>query len=316
VTGIRVLQRGEALEIRALAPRASLDGLKLSALELEFWVAEGPGDFEKTARRTRRVAEPGATVIESRPLPPAATTVRVAVQAWSGSRRSPRSPATVLKIAPAPVAPSQLAAALTPEGVVLTWEGPVPSPPPTPSPAPGAAPSTPSSDTTRPPQATRAGFAIYRGPDGAAERTSLTPTPLADHRHLDAAAPQGQRVCYEVRAWTAGEPPVESAPAPEACLDIKDVAPPAAPAGLSILAREGGLELAWKASPESDLAAYRVLRAAGAAAAVTVAELPSGQTLWLDAAASPGVAYRYRLVAVDASGNASEPSPPVEATRP
>jgi fibronectin type 3 domain-containing protein len=112
------------------------------------------------------------------------------------------------------------------------------------------------------------------------------------------------------------QPLVESAPSNEACAEVRDIAPPAVPAGLAVLPREGGLEILWSPSPEPDLAGYRVYRAAGDGAPERVAEVAAGRASWLDESARPGVDYRYAVTAFDAAGNESGRTEPVEATLP
>jgi hypothetical protein len=119
-----------------------------------------------------------------------------------------------------------------------------------------------------------------------------------------------------VRAVASLEPMVESASSEEACVAVADIAPPAIPTGLSILAVVGGIELSWSPLPEADLAGYRILRAAPAGAAETIAEVAPNQTQFLDTNAVRGVRYRYRLVAFDQAGNASAPSDPAEGELP
>src|SRR5712691_1184960 len=47
VAGVKVAQRGDQLEIAFQAPSVSVDGLRLPRLDLEVFVAQGEGDFEK-----------------------------------------------------------------------------------------------------------------------------------------------------------------------------------------------------------------------------------------------------------------------------
>ena len=99
-------------------------------------------------------------------------------------------------------------------------------------------------------------------------------------------------------------------------MTARDVEPPATPAGLAILPREGGLEVLWSASPEPDLAGYRLYRAAGAAPAERIAEVPAGKTSFLDATAQKGVVYHYSVSAFDQSGNESPQTGAVESSLP
>ena len=105
---------------------------------------------------------------------------------------------------------------------------------------------------------------------------------------------------------------VESAASDEVCVDIKDVAPPAPPAGVATLAGDDAVEVSWSPSAESDLAGYRVYRAPEGAAPARVAELPNGQTTWRDASPGRGGLHLYTVTAYDQAGNESPPSKPAE----
>jgi fibronectin type 3 domain-containing protein len=109
---------------------------------------------------------------------------------------------------------------------------------------------------------------------------------------------------------------VESSSAPEACVENKDVFPPAPPTGVAALAHEDGVEVSWSPSLEADLASYRVYRAAAGSRPVRLAEVAAPETSYRDATAPPGAALAYTVTAVDRDGNESPPSAAVEALRP
>ena len=160
----------------------------------------------------------------------------------------------------------------------------------------------------------QAGFYVYRRVGSAGYARALTSAPLDQRSLKDARAPQGEKVCYVVRAVASVEPLVESAASNEACLDVRDIAPPAAPSGLAVLPREKGLELVWTPSAEEDLAFYRVYREAPGEPRKKVAEVDPARAGWTDLTAKPGVVYQYALSAVDRSGNESPATPAVEAS--
>ncbi len=83
----RLAQRGDALEVRAIAPAASVDGVAYETLTVEFLYAEGQQDLEKAGRRHTVPAVPGSRVVETLPLPRPGTTVRAAARAVAGGRR-------------------------------------------------------------------------------------------------------------------------------------------------------------------------------------------------------------------------------------
>jgi hypothetical protein len=359
----RLAQRGDALEVRATAPTASVDGVPYEALTIEFLWAEGQKDLEKAGQRKAAPAAPGSQVVETLPLPSVGATVRVAARAVAGGKKGQRTLTVALVARPPVEAPRELTATLAEDGVALSWRGTRPKPaapaaaparpgapaaktaPATPGPsaplpaktAPAAPPSPkPAAGGEGEPSAAAAkgeaanpaeteaategprtsGFFVYRRLGGAPYDTPLVEEPLERRALKDALVPAGTTACYVVRAVASTQPLVESAPSNEACTEVRDITPPAAPAGLAVLPREGGLEILWSPSPEADLAGYRVYRAAGDGAPVRIAEVEAGRASWLDESAERGVAYRYTVTAFDKAGNESARTEPVEGTLP
>jgi hypothetical protein len=329
VSDLRVSQRGEELEIAYTTPRATAGGEAiLGFVEMELWVAEQAGEFERVAQRTTRRAGPGERLAERRPLPALGSPIRAAVRARFRGEPSQRTPVLTLRVAPAPPAPSELAARLEPQGIALTWTPPVmPSPAATPSPlatpsagpasppaspaaapAVGAPPASPSPSPSPPPPPAPPRFWVYRrASDGAYDRP-LTAAPLSAAAFLDGTVQAGERWCYVTRTVVSTEPIVESVPSAEACADYKDVFAPAAPTGLTVLLQEGVAAVSWSPSTEPDLAAYRVYRALGHARAERLAELPAAETVFRDRGLTRGELHVYTVTAVDKAGNESAPS--------
>ncbi|WP_236683086.1 malectin domain-containing carbohydrate-binding protein [Demequina globuliformis] len=86
-----------------------------------------------------------------------------------------------------------------------------------------------------------------------------------------------------------------------------DASAPAAPAAPVGVADEAGVDLTWAASAESDLMGYRVERASAAAgpwAVVSGSGIVTG-TSFRDTAVGAAAQTHYRIVAVDATGNAT-----------
>jgi hypothetical protein len=164
----------------------------------------------------------------------------------------------------------------------------------------------------------------------------LPPVPVgATHRFqspdkVDAA--EGDDYLYAGRAIDrAGNVSVVGCPR---LVRVRDFLPPRAPTVVSILGIEGGIRMKWAANPEADLDRYRLMRTAdpdsdgsldrmltvleidraGAVIAPTGAAAPQmlgGGTAyksiqWDDVGARSVTDYRYRLVAIDRSGNISE----------
>jgi hypothetical protein len=275
----------------------------------------------------------------------------MAVRAVHRGQLSVLGKMVTLIVQPPPPPPPTLTAQLRPSGVLLTWSMPVmPSPPPpppspSPSPSPSAGPPAPSSPApspsptatpsaspspgASPPAASPAAsptpapsptppppprVRLYRRA-GSGEPALLVPDPLAGTHFEDAGAAQGQTWCYVARLVTATDPLVESADSPEACLEVKDVFPPAPPTGLSALLQDSDVEVSWSPSADADLKSYRLYRASGGAAPQRVAEVAADKTSVRDTP-SAGAVHVYTLTAVDVQGNESAPSAPAEVRRP
>jgi hypothetical protein len=332
-----------------------VDGVAYEALTLEFLWASGRQELEKAGERRAVAAPPGRRVVETLPLPASGTIVRAAARGVAGGRRGQRTLTQTLVVQPPPDAPHDLAAVLAGNGVALSWRGARPKAP-APPPAPASAPVTPPAPPGAPPGAKpgseappreaaagshaakapgdakaeapgearapaaegprQRGFLVYRRLGGAAYDVPLVEEPVDERSLEDSVVPQGETACYVVRAAASTEPLVESAPSNEACVEVRDVAAPATPAGLAVLPRESALEVLWTPSVEPDLAGYRVYRAAAGGDMEKVAEPATTRASWLDETARPGIVYRYSVSAFDRAGNESPPAEPVEASLP
>jgi fibronectin type 3 domain-containing protein len=109
---------------------------------------------------------------------------------------------------------------------------------------------------------------------------------------------------------------VESARSNEACVSVHDIVPPAAPSGVAAVGGADGVEVSWSPSTESDLASYRVYRAAGGKTPERIGEVAAPETSLRDTSATAGSRYLYTVTAVDKAGNESPPSAPAPGTRP
>lgn len=338
----RLAQRGETLEISALAPGASVDGIPYERLVVELLHAEGTKDLEKAGTRRELEAYARQRVAVTLPLPPPGTIVRAAARGIAGGEKGPRTLTMAIVVQPLVSEPSELRARLVAAGVELAWAGVVPEPvdaavkPPRPpgmpglpgaAGAPGAEPGAPpaavqdfhaSPGSSAPPGALstgeagarvveprKAGFHVYRRVGTESYRLPLAQEPLADRRATDETAPRGATACYVVRAVASSDPLVESAASNEACVEVRDIEPPAAPGGLAVLPRDAGLEVLWTPSSESDLGGYRVYREAPGEPRRKLADVEPGRSSWLDTSARAGVSYLYSVTAVDLAGNES-----------
>jgi len=344
LASFRIGQRAERLEISGVAPRLSTEGVALKPLTVEILRADGDGDFLKLAKKRTIVVQPGETFTEPDPLPAAGTLVRVAARAVASGKPSTMTGIMTLAVQAPPAPPVELTASLSEGGVQLKWSGrrppppSLPAPPPTataPTPAPtGPPPPTPPpvaapeahSPGVPPPAATpsptavatppelappKSGFWVYRRAKTSPYDHPLFGDPIFEKNYVDAQAASGQDWCYVIRAVASHDPLIESASSNEVCLTARDIAAPTVPAGLTLLAEPGGLELRWSPSPEADLAVYRIYRAGPTGAPSAIAEIPAGTAVYLDTTATSGTTYRYTITAVDRLGNESAPSVPL-----
>ncbi|HET7292572.1 MAG TPA: hypothetical protein VFM88_09115 [Vicinamibacteria bacterium] len=346
VSELSLAQRGAELEVHLQAPRATTDGQRLGVVSLELLRAEGSGDFQKTAARRSVKAAPGERLTLREPLPSPGTVLRIAAIATSDKHSSVQSQLRSLVVAEAVAPPLDLSAGLEPDGVRLrltppdplpAWIEPSPEPKGSPSPPPQAslpaagvapqpagprppeeAPSAPPTETApspAPPIPQTAGFYLYRRAENGTYGAPLTAEVLREASFLDAMAPLGATHCYVATTVVSGAPLVESGTSNEACVLVEDKKAPAAPTGVAALAGESGLELSWSPSPEPDLALYRVYRQARGGQPERFAEVKPPETSVVDPGAASG-RFVYSVSAVDAAGNESQRSQPVEGGRP
>jgi fibronectin type 3 domain-containing protein len=193
-------------------------------------------------------------------------------------------------------APSNVSAELTEPAIVLHWDAPKQN-----------------IDASTP--VNLLGYNVYRV-NAAQNEVGQTPVNqglITTTQYQDQNFKFGEKYTYIVRAVSLGtlarqveslnSPIVEAAPI--------DRFPPAAPTGFSIGPAPGRLSLFFAPNSESDIAGYLIYRS-------TDPNLPKPWTLltstlltrttFTDENVDPGKTYYYYLVAVDTSGNKSEPS--------
>lgn len=194
----------------------------------------------------------------------------------------------------APAAPPvQFTAVAAKGGIELQW-----------SPAAPAAAGTPI-----------AGYNVYRRD---AARTSYgEPVATLDATvttTTDTGVTYGRRYIYALTAIGSKVPLAESALSSEVEIDFQDRFAPAPPAELSALGSVGEVRLVWPASPEADVAGYVVERADPEADFHRVNTEPVAALEFTDRGLASGFTFRYRVSAIDKSGNLGPPCEPV-ATR-
>ncbi|MFI5182764.1 MAG: fibronectin type III domain-containing protein [Vicinamibacteria bacterium] len=289
VTDFRVAERGDQLEASLLAPRAFTDGSRMPVLEVEILRAGPEGTFVKVAQSTVRKAAPGERIVIDEPLPPIGTALRLSARARVKGRSSSQTPIVTVTITATPPAPTGPSARSSEKGVTLSWT---------------------------PPEMESPSFFVYRRSKVGDYGLPLLDNPITEGTWVDDKALPGDSWCYVIRTVSSTSPLVESAATDESCLVVEDVAAPAIPLGVAVQPREGGLEVSWSPSPEPDLATYRVYRWSQGVPVARIAEVPAGETAYLDSSAPTGIVVRYGVTAVDKSGNESGRSPGVAASRP
>ncbi|MGW1714205.1 pectinesterase family protein [Streptomyces sp. NPDC002156] len=104
---------------------------------------------------------------------------------------------------------------------------------------------------------------------------------------------------------------------PTGTLAAEDFVVPDAPTGLTAAATATGIDLAWTAATDSDVAGYQVYRRApDGDTRVISGQAPLSGTSYTDSTAVQGSAYTYWVVAMDTSGNLSGDSVSATATVP
>ncbi len=188
-----------------------------------------------------------------------------------------------------PAAPERLSVTGRPDGVLVEWSG-----------TDGAT-----------------GYNIYRR--GADERSLGQPIHAAaaeERSWVDSGARMGQSYIYGVTAMAGQDPLVESGVASEQEIRFQDRFPPPPPLELVALAEGGRVRLIWRTSEAEDLAGYLVYRRGAEGDFERLTDQALQETEYIDATASPGQTYSYRVTAVDQIGNESGPGAEVRAAVP
>ena len=144
-------------------------------------------------------------------------------------------------------------------------------------------------------------YVVYRT-EGDGLPRKLTPSPLDGLTFEDRDFDFGRAYGYFVRAVAAGA--VESGDSSAAKIVPRDIFPPAAPAGLAVVAGDGLVSLSWRPAKERDLDGYRVWRKETVGPAfVALSEGLVRENTFTDRSAAKGVSYIYAVSAVDRAGN-------------
>ena len=161
---------------------------------------------------------------------------------------------------------------------------------------------------TAPPQSDVGHYQVYAGRPGAplAGMTLIGETTLTSFA-VPVPANTLFDIAYRVRAVNTSD--VAGAASEEIAGRPLDLTPPSAPLWAEAVGVESAVALTWLRDLDPDVAYLRLLRRADGGEPVVLAErLEPAVTTFLDDDVVAGLGYAYTLVAVDASGNESEPS--------
>ena len=281
VTDVAAVQRGDKLVMTFTAPALTTEQLPINAfdrVELRIGPAAASMDAWALAATSLPLAapEPGAPV----------TTEAPAAQ-WSGRE---------VLIAVRFVSTRGREADWS-NSVVLTPQAPLPTPVPTAS-------AHPDGVQVRWQEVPGAKYRVRKG----TEAVTVVEKPV----YVDAAVELGKTYTYDVQAVVGS---IESEVSKPVTVTARDDFAPKPPSGVTVVAGANSVELAWERNVEPDLGTYRVYRAEGSGDFKILADAVEGLA-YSDRQVESGKTYRYRVTAIDRSGNESEASPVVEAATP
>ncbi|MCS7316274.1 MAG: hypothetical protein RMI94_14225 [Bryobacterales bacterium] len=297
VGDLRVQQVGERLLIRFTLPALTTDGVvvrRFHRVELRAGPPpEGDFDTERWAAQAREILVPaqgpGPVEVSLPVADGAGKEWIIGVRAWGRTGRpSAWSNLVAVQLVPALPRPAQLQAEATAVGVRLTWR------------------------TAALKEGVR--YRVFRRGPGQPRAEAVGES--ADTSFLDSSAAFGQDWEYSVQAFLkAGDQEALSEISEVVSIRPEDRFPPAPPTGLQATPGLGAIELLWDANPEPDLEGYRVWRAAGNGKLAPLTGIIAAPA-YSDRDIEAGKRYRYAVSAVDARGNESALSSPVEVVAP
>jgi fibronectin type 3 domain-containing protein len=289
IADVAAVQRGGRLIVQFTPPTLTTEGLPVPTplrIDLRVGTAVDPFTPEAWASQAKQIPEvevkDGMARYEIPSAEWAGKEVTIGARTVGPNRKdSGWSNLVNLEVVPAPERPAVAPPEATPKGVRLTWKG-------------GAG-----------------RYHVFRRA-GDEKEYQLAASP-EQPEWVDEGAETGKTYTYLVQKIVpAGAKTAESELSEPATITVKDTFPPAAPTGLRGVGGTTSIELTWERNREADLAGYRIYRAVGDGPFEKAGEaaLPA----YSDRAVEAGKAYRYRVTAVDASGNESERSGEVAVT--
>lgn len=158
------------------------------------------------------------------------------------------------------------------------------------------------------------GYNVYRSTSADATAKLINQTPVSRNAYSDKTFEFETTYFYFVRSVSLGSDgnPVESLESNIEKVFAVDTFAPSAPTGITVAAAPNNLSVFFAANPERDVAGYRLYRSQDRTAPMSqwenlTAELLTTNT-FQDKKIESGKTYYYYLIAVDKSGNQSQPS--------
>jgi fibronectin type 3 domain-containing protein len=293
VTDLAAVERGDRIAIVFTISPVTTEGMVLKTIgSIDLRVGPNPDASRFNADRWAATATRADIPA---PAAPGQVTASVPLGDWVGKevvigvrignakgRMSDWSNFVTRTIQAALATPTDLEASAAPEGVRLQWK------------APG-----------------ETKFRVYRRAEGEQSPSELA---MSDREeYIDASIDWGKTYEYFVQG-VKGDAESDAVALTKPITPI-DTFPPAPPANVSATTGVNSIDVSWERNTEKDFKEYRVYRSAGEAPFEKIAEGLEGPS-YSDAKLESGKRYRYRVTAVDQTGNESAPSTVVEATAP
>ena len=199
--------------------------------------------------------------------------------------------------------PSELAADVTQDAIVLTW-------------------NTPSENADGSTPVNLVGFNVYRSPSKDQAAKLLNAAPVSDPKYTDKSFEFGKTYFYFVRAVSSGTGAVNTESAESNIVEIapQDTFAPTAPSSITIGASPGTISIFFPPNPEPDVVGYNIYRSTDSAKPKPDWDLltptPTDATTFQDTKVEAGNTYHYYVIAIDKAGNKSEASEVVSETVP
>ena len=159
------------------------------------------------------------------------------------------------------------------------------------------------------------GYNVYRMDESQSVpgATPINSTLVSGTDYVDKSFKFGGEYRYIVRAVSLGTggAQVESLNSNAIPVSPRDVFPPSPPSGISIGPSLGRLSIFFAANPETDIAGYNIYRSTDPNQPKPWTKLNANlidRTTFLDDKVETGKTYYYYLIAVDTTGNVSQPS--------